>query len=90
MLSVNCLGCQSSIPSVRMLKLCYVLIQQQMRTGIFVVLSSQNSILSFNLFLFEVFLLLGVEISFQLVFFANTLGSGFCSDLRGGIQNLQV
>lgn len=88
--SVNCLGYQSSILSVHMLKLCYVLIQEQMRAGIFVVLSSQNSILSFNFILCEMFLLLGVGISLQLVFFANTLCSGSCSDLRGGIQNLQI
>lgn len=75
MQSVNCLGCQSSIPSAHMLKLCYVLIRQQMRAGIFVVLSSQNSILSFNFFLCEVFLLLGEGISLQLISFANTLGS---------------
>lgn len=49
--SVDCLGCQSSILSVLTLKLCYVLIQQQMGAGVFVVLSSQNSILGFNLFL---------------------------------------
>lgn len=85
-----CLGCLSSIPSVHLLKLCYVLIQQQMRGGFLMVLSSQNSILGLNVLLCGVFLLRGVEISLPLASFANTLGSGSCSDLRGGIQNCHI
>lgn len=54
------------------------------------VLSSQNSILVFNLFPCGVFSLLGIGISLPLASFANTLGSGSCSYLRGGIQNCQV
>lgn len=53
-------------------------------------LSSQNSILGFNLFLCGVFSVLGIGMSLPLASFANTWGSGSCSDLRGGIQNCQV
>lgn len=94
MQSVNCLGSSKTIkPELDSLRAYAEALLRVDRAAnesrdFFVVLSSQNSILS--LIYFFVFLLLGVGISLPLVSFANTLSSGSCSDLRGGIQNLQI